>query len=268
MSTQSLLEVSGISRRFGGLMALRNVSFKVNRGEIVGLIGPNGAGKTTAFNVITGTLPPSSGEVRYEGRRISGLPPSRVVVAGLVSPAGGSIRFDGKDITAVNPAVRVRDGISLSPEGRRLFGRMTVLDNLLTGAYTVSSASVIKSTLDEIYGLFPRVRERRHQLAGSLSGGEQQMVAIGRALMAQPRLLMLDEPSLGIAPKVVAEIAHAIQRINRDKKISVILVEQNARLALRLSHNAYALEHGEVVRSGCGDELLADPFVQKAYLGV
>src|SRR5690606_36713862 len=182
--------------------------------------------------------------------------------------AKGSILLDDRDITRQGPAARVHAGIALSPEGRRLFGRMSVQENLLVGAHGVQSRQVINRTLDEIYGLFPRVRERRHQLAGSLSGGEQQMVAIGRALMAQPRLLMLDEPSLGIAPKVVAEIAHAIQRINRDKKISVILVEQNARLALRLSHNAYALEHGEVVRSGCGDELLADPFVQKAYLGV
>lgn len=187
---------------------------------------------------------------------------------GLVPAATGSIRLDGGDISALNPAVRVRSGLALSPEGRRLFGRMTVLDNLLTGAYAVQSRSVRQQTLDEIYDLFPRVKERRRQLAGSLSGGEQQMVAIGRALMANPRLLMLDEPSLGIAPKVVGEIAHAIERINQEKQMSIILVEQNARLALRLSHNAYALEHGEIVRSGRGNELLADPFVQKAYLGV
>jgi branched-chain amino acid transport system ATP-binding protein len=143
-----------------------------------------------------------------------------------------------------------------------------VRDNLLTGAYSVPSRQVQRNTLEEIYELFPRVKERRSQLAGSLSGGEQQMVAIGRALMANPRLLMLDEPSLGIAPKVVAEIAAAIERINKEKRVSIVLVEQNARLALRLAHNAYALEHGEVVRSGRGDELLADPFVQKAYLGV
>jgi branched-chain amino acid transport system ATP-binding protein len=145
---------------------------------------------------------------------------------------------------------------------------MTVLDNLMAGAHGVSSRSRVRARLDEIYTLFPRVQERRAQLAGSLSGGEQQMVAIGRALMAQPRLLMLDEPSLGIAPKVVAEIADAIQRINRDSGIAIVLVEQNARLALRLAHHAYAFEHGEVVRSGKGAELLADPFVQKAYLGI
>ena len=235
-----MLEVTDLTVRYGALEAIRKVNFAVNKGEIVALIGSNGAGKSTTLRAIVG----------------------------LVSTASGAIQFDGSDITMANPANRVRDGISLSPEGRRLFGRMSVLDNLLTGAYSVRSRSDIARMLDEIYDLFPRVFERRSQLAGSLSGGEQQMVAIGRALMAHPRLLMLDEPSLGIAPKVVAEIAHAIQRINKEKGISMILVEQNARLALRLAHNAYALEHGEVVRSGCGDELLADPYVQKAYLGV
>ncbi len=235
-----MLEVTDLTVRYGALEAIRKVNFSVEDGEIVALIGSNGAGKSTTLRAIVG----------------------------LVNAANGSTRFDGRDITALNSAARVRHGISLSPEGRRLFGRMSVLDNLLTGAYSVSSRRVINTMLDEIYDLFPRVRERRHQLAGSLSGGEQQMVAIGRALMAHPRLLMLDEPSLGIAPKVVAEIAQAIERLNKEKGLSIILVEQNARLALRLSHNAYALEHGEVVRSGRGTELLADPFVQKAYLGV
>ncbi|WP_353171165.1 ABC transporter ATP-binding protein [Paracandidimonas soli] len=235
-----MLEVRDLTVRYGALEAIRNVGFSVDAGEIVALIGSNGAGKSTTLRA----------------------------VMGLVPAATGSISLDGKDITTLNSAVRVRGGIALSPEGRRLFGRMTVLDNLLTGAYAVSSRTVRQQTLEEIYDLFPRVKERRRQLAGSLSGGEQQMVAIGRALMANPRLLMLDEPSLGIAPKVVGEIAHAIERINQEKRMSIILVEQNARLALRLSHNAYALEHGEVVRSGRGDELLADPFVQKAYLGI
>lgn len=235
-----MLEVRDLTVRYGALEAIRDISFSVDEGEIVALIGSNGAGKSTTLRAIVG----------------------------LVSAAGGSTSFDGKEITQLNSAARVRSGIALSPEGRRLFGRMSVQDNLLTGAYAVRPRSVIGQMLDEIYDLFPRVRERRRQLAGSLSGGEQQMVAIGRALMAHPRLLMLDEPSLGIAPKVVGEIAHAIQRINKEKGMSIILVEQNARLALRLSHNAYALEHGEVVRSGRGHELLEDPFVQKAYLGV
>lgn len=235
-----MLEVQDLTVRYGALEAVRKISFAVEEGEIVALIGSNGAGKSTTLRAIIG----------------------------LVSSVSGYTRFEGKDITQLNPAVRVRNGIALSPEGRRLFGRMSVLDNLLTGAYAVRSRPVVQQMLEEIYDLFPRVRERRRQLAGSLSGGEQQMVAIGRALMAHPRLLMLDEPSLGIAPKVVGEIAHAIERINKEKRMSIILVEQNARLALRLSHNAYALEHGEIVRSGRGSELLADPFVQKAYLGV
>src|SRR5690606_32115759 len=182
--------------------------------------------------------------------------------------AKGSILLDGQDITRQGSAARVHAGIALSPEGRRLFARMSVQENLLVGAHGVKSNQIINSTLDEIYNLFPRVKERRRQLAGSLSGGEQQMVAIGRALMANPRLLMLDEPSLGIAPKIVAEIAGAIERINKENSMSIILVEQNARLALRLAHQAYALENGEIIRSGKGEELLADPYVQKAYLGV
>ena len=187
---------------------------------------------------------------------------------GLVPIASGQVLMQGHEIGAEPAASRVALGLALSPEGRRLFGRMTVLDNLLVGAHTVHRRADIEQSLKEVYDLFPRVRERRGQLAGSLSGGEQQMVAIGRALMARPRLLLLDEPSLGIAPKIVAEIAAAISRLNRDVGMSIILVEQNARLALKLAHHAYALEHGEIVRTGRGDELLADPFVRKAYLGV
>lgn len=234
-----MLEVQDLKVRYGQLEAVRGVSFSVERGEIVALVGSNGAGKSSTLKALIG-----------------------------LAPASGRIRFDGRDIAGQGSAARVAGGLSLSPEGRRLFGRMSVRDNLLAGAHAVRSRAGVRSRLDEIYTLFPRVRERRDQLAGSLSGGEQQMVAIGRAMMAQPRLLMLDEPSLGIAPKIVAEIAGAIERINRDSGISIVLVEQNARLALRLAHQAYAFEHGEVVCSGSGAELLADPFVQKAYLGV
>lgn len=234
-----MLEVQDLKVRYGQLEAVRGVSFSVERGEIVALVGSNGAGKSSTLKALIG-----------------------------LAPASGRIRFDGRDIAGQGSAARVAGGLSLSPEGRRLFGRMSVRDNLLAGAHAVRSRAGVRSRLDEIYALFPRVRERHDQLAGSLSGGEQQMVAIGRAMMAQPRLLMLDEPSLGIAPKIVAEIAGAIERINRDSGISIVLVEQNARLALRLAHQAYAFEHGEVVRSGSGAELLADPFVQKAYLGV
>ncbi|MGE8637603.1 MAG: ABC transporter ATP-binding protein [Achromobacter sp.] len=235
-----MLDVQDLSVRYGQLEAVRGVSFKVDEGQIVALVGSNGAGKSSTLKALIGLAP----------------------------AAAGRITFEGRDIGRLGSAARVAAGLSLSPEGRRLFSRMSVLDNLMAGAHALRSRSGMRARLDEIYALFPRVLERRAQLAGSLSGGEQQMVAIGRALMAQPRLLMLDEPSLGIAPKIVAEIAGAIERINRDTGIAIVLVEQNARLALRLAHQAYAFEHGEVVRSGRGGELLADPFVQKAYLGV
>lgn len=235
-----MLDIQDLTVSYGPLEAVRNINFSVETGSIVALIGSNGAGKSTTLKSIVG----------------------------LVPAARGRILLDGQDITRQGSAARVHAGIALSPEGRRLFARMSVQENLLVGAHGVKSNQIINSTLDEIYNLFPRVKERRRQLAGSLSGGEQQMVAIGRALMANPRLLMLDEPSLGIAPKIVAEIAGAIERINQDKKITIILVEQNARLALRLSNQAYALEHGEIIRSGKGAELLADPVIQKAYLGV
>lgn len=235
-----MLEVTGLTVRYGALRAVHNIDFAVDAGQVVALIGSNGAGKSTALKA----------------------------VIGLVRAAEGTIRFEGHDIASQGAATRVSAGIALSPEGRRLFGRMSVRDNLLAGAHGVRSRSAVAHSLDEVYALFPRVKERSAQLAGSLSGGEQQMVAIGRALMANPRLLMLDEPSLGIAPKIVGEIAAAIERINRDKGMSIVLVEQNARLALRLSHRAYALEHGEIVRTGKGVELLTDPFVQKAYLGI
>ena len=234
-----MLEVEGLRVRYGALEAVHGASFTVGEREIVALIGSNGAGKSTTLKAVAGSLHTAAGSIRWFGEAVHALPADQ----------------------------RVRRGIALSPEGRRLFGRMTVRDNLLTGAHTVRSAADRTRTLDEIYALFPRVHERREQLAGSLSGGEQQMVAIGRALMAQPRLLMLDEPSLGIAPKVVAEIADAVLRLH-ERGMSVLLVEQNARLALRLAHRAYALERGEVVVQGRGSELLDHPFVRKAYLGI
>jgi len=235
-----MLDVQNLTVRYGALQAVRGVDFAVEEGQIVALIGANGAGKSSTLKALIGLVPVAQGQVHFLGEPIQSAP----------------------------AAARVMRGLALSPEGRRLFGRMSVLDNLLAGGHGVKDRARLNRTLDDIYQLFPRVHERRTQLAGSLSGGEQQMVAIGRALMAQPRLLMLDEPSLGIAPKVVAEIAAAIERLNRERGLSIILVEQNARLALRLSHHAYALEHGEIVCAGSGETLLADPFVQKAYLGV
>lgn len=235
-----MLEVRNLTVKYGSLTAVRGVDFSLDAGQIVALIGSNGAGKSTTLKAIMGMVQADSGDILLHGEPI-----------GHLAAAG-----------------RVGLGIAMSPEGRRLFGRMTVRDNLLVGAYRISSKKEINRSLEMVYSLFPRVKERSEQLAGSLSGGEQQMVAIGRALMAQPSILMLDEPSLGIAPKVVAEIAGAIQTLNVQSGVSIILVEQNARLALKLSHRAYALEHGEVVKTGSGAELLDDPYVRKAYLGI
>ncbi len=234
------LQVHKLSVSYGSLCAVSDASFVVNPGEIVALLGSNGAGKSTTLKALMGLLVPSA----------------------------GLITIDGRDLERETPAARVRRGIALSPEGRRLFPRMTVLDNLLVGAHTVASKLEQSAALQQVYELFPRVAERHSQMAGSLSGGEQQMVAIGRSLMSRPKLLMLDEPSLGIAPLLTAEIAAAIRRLNKETGIAVLLVEQNARLALKMAHRAYVLEQGAVIREGSGAELLADPAVQKAYLGV
>lgn len=235
-----MLEAQSLAVRYGPVAAVQDVSFHVEEGEIIALVGSNGAGKSTTLKALMGLKALTHGDLRWQGQSITG------------APAAG----------------RVAMGIALSPEGRRLFPAMSVFNNLEMGAYTVRNASVRRRTLDLVYSLFPRVFERRHQMAGSLSGGEQQMVAIGRALMAQPRLLLLDEPSLGLAPKVIAEIAHTVEKLNKETGLSIVLVEQNARLALRLSHRAYVLERGEIVRTGTGSELLEDDLVRRAYLGV
>lgn len=235
-----MLEAQGLAVRYGSLEAVRDVSFSVAPGEIIALIGSNGAGKSTTLKAIMGMLPIVRGHMRWRG----------------------------DDLAKRRGDERVRLGLALSPEGRRLFTRMTVDENLLVGAHSQSNSAARKNSLAKVYALFPRVEERRKQLAGSLSGGEQQMVAIGRAMMSEPELLLLDEPSLGLAPKIMAEIALAIQRINLEERRSVILVEQNAKLALRLAHRAYVLEQGRITRTGTGEELLADPAVQTAYLGM
>lgn len=235
-----MLEAKGLSIRYGSLEAVRDVSFRVEPGEIIALIGSNGAGKSTTLKAIMGMLP----------------------------IARGSMHWQGKDLSKRRGDERVRLGLALSPEGRRLFTRMTVLENLLVGAHSQRHAASRAKSLEKVLALFPRVAERRKQLAGSLSGGEQQMVAIGRAMMSEPDLLLLDEPSLGLAPKIMAEIAQAILHINREEKRSVVLVEQNAKLALSLAHRAYVLEQGHIAHSGTGQELLADPAVQSAYLGM
>jgi len=235
-----MLDVRGISVAYGPLTAVRNLSLSVADGAIVSLIGSNGAGKTTTMKAIIGLKPVSGGEIYLDGERIDGA----------------------------SAPQRVGRGIALSPEGRRVFPQMSVLDNLLVGAYSQRDKAHQKKTLDQIYGYFPRLVERRSQMAGSLSGGEQQMVAIGRALMARPRLLLLDEPSLGLAPIIVDEIARIIVEINRDIGMSIILVEQNAKLALNLCNEAFVLETGAVALSGKGRDLLASDYVRRAYLGI
>ena len=234
------LEVKDIVVHYGLVEALHGVSFRIDAGKIVALVGSNGAGKSTTLKALMG----------------------------LKKLTSGSLELDGKRIDTTNSAQRVSMGIALSPEGRRLFPRMSVWENLMVGAHTVGSSQQREKSLQLVYELFPRVQERSDQMAGSLSGGEQQMVAIGRAMMSNPQILMLDEPSLGIAPKIVSEIAQAIRRLNKETGISVILVEQNARLALKMADDAYVFEQGLVIRSGSGQALLNDPFVQKAFLGI
>jgi branched-chain amino acid transport system ATP-binding protein len=237
----SLLELEDVHVAYGRIQALRGVSLRVEEGQIVALIGANGAGKTTTMRAISGIL-------------------------GLQS---GSMRFDGEDLTAIRADLRVKQGISQVPEGRGIFPGMTVAENVDMGAYLRSDrrSPEFASDLERVYTLFPRLAERRSQVGGTLSGGEQQMLAIGRALMARPRLLLLDEPSMGLAPQFIAQIFRVISEINAEGT-TVLLVEQNATQALGLAHEAYVLETGEVTRSGSGAELLADPTIQDAYLGV
>ena len=235
-----LLEVSGLSVNYGHIEALRDVSFGVEEGSIVALIGANGAGKTTTL------------------KTLSGLRPVRA----------GRILLDGKDITRAPAHQRVRLGISQSPEGRGCFPGMTVRENLEMGGFTRRDqrSAAWSQDLDRVFDLFPRLREREKQAAGSMSGGEQQMVAIGRALMARPKVMLLDEPSMGLAPKLIQQIFSIITEINQ-QGTTVLLVEQNAAQALKRADQAYVLETGEIVRSGTGRELAVDPAVKAAYLG-
>jgi branched-chain amino acid transport system ATP-binding protein len=234
----SILELDGVTVAYGSVIALRDVSLVVPEGGIVCILGANGAGKSTLLKA----------------------------VAGLVPLAGGRIRHDGEDISGMPAYEAVTRGIMLCPEGRRLFPLMSVLDNLRMGAYRLRSRAELARRLERVFTLFPRLGERRQQIAGSLSGGEQQMAAIGRALMSAPRLLMFDEPSLGLAPRVIAEVARVVGEISR-AGITVVLVEQNARLALRLSEYGYVLESGSVALKGDSRTLLDDPYVKAIYLG-
>jgi branched-chain amino acid transport system ATP-binding protein len=225
--------------RYDKVTALRDVSLELAPGEIVALIGANGAGKSTALRAITGLRRPAKGEIWFEGARIDQLPPAEIV----------------------------KRGIAMVPEGRRIYPYMTVKDNLLMGAYLRKDSAGIRQDLEKIFVRFPRVKERLGQQAGTLSGGEQEMVAVGRALMARPKLLLLDEPSLGLAPMVVREIAKLITEVNREDKVSVILVEQNSRMALKVSQHAYVLETGKIGLEGPSAELMNDDHIRKLYLG-
>jgi branched-chain amino acid transport system ATP-binding protein len=233
-----LLELQDLDVHYGAIHALRGVSFRVGKGEIVTLIGANGAGKTTTLRAVSGMLRPSKGQIQYEGAPIAGLKPHRLVARGLCH----------------------------APEGRGIFPNLTVTENLQLGAFLRRDGQGIVQDMERGFTLFPRLRERAKQMAGTLSGGEQQMLAIARALMARPRLLLLDEPSLGLAPTLVETIFSIIQEINK-QGVTILLVEQNAHLALGIAKHGYVLETGTVVQSGTGAELLRSPEIRKAYLG-
>ena len=234
---ETLLKVEGINVYYGAIHAIKDISFQVNQGEIVTLIGANGAGKTTTLQT----------------------------VSGLLRSKTGSILFDGQDINTVSADKLVGRGLAQVPEGRRVFLQMSVEENLEMGAYTQPPAGVPRD-LEMVYDLFPRLKERRSQVAGTLSGGEQQMLAMGRALMSHPKLLMLDEPSMGLAPILVEQIFNIIQDLNR-KGSTILLVEQNAQMALSVAHRGYVMETGQIVATGSGAELIESPAIKRAYLG-
>lgn len=235
----ALLEVKNLAVNYGMIKALKGINFEVNEGEIIALIGANGAGKTTTLHTVSGILP----------------------------IAGGNIYLEGKDITKVPAHKIVKMGISQVPEGRRVFSQMTVLENLKMGAFTRKEKdSVIENDLKDIYARFPRLEERKNQMAGTLSGGEQQMLAMGRALMSKPKILLLDEPSMGLSPILVSEIFDIIKAIN-ESGTTILLVEQNAKKALSIANRAYVLETGNIAMSGDASKLINDDNIKKAYLG-
>jgi len=233
-----VLELRELEAAYGDVRAVSGVTLSVRPGEMVALLGPNGAGKSTLLKVI----------------------------AGLLAPRAGSVHWDGQDLRRVSPHRIVERGVAMVPEGRRLFGSMTVEENLELGAFVPHARAQKRASLERVFALFPVLRERRRMTVQALSGGQQQMVAVGRALMTNPRLLMLDEPSLGIAPRLVASIFDGLVEINRSG-VAVFLVEQNVQVALTLAHRAYVLESGRIVGEGAGAELLQDAHVRRAYLG-
>ncbi len=236
---EGVLEVEGIDVYYGELQALWGVSLHIEEGEFISLVGSNGAGKTTTLRAISGLLTPRRGKIIFAGKDITGWPPHRIA----------------------------QEGLAHIPEGRQLFPRLTVLENLKMGAYTPRARERFDETLEFVFTLFPRLKERRDQIAGTLSGGERQMLAIARGLMLRPKLLMLDEPSLGLAPKLVQRVMDTLRRLH-EEGLTILLVEQNVRYALELADRGYVLETGRVVMEGGGRELLEDPRIKKAYLGL
>ena len=235
-----MLEVRDMQTYYGNIQALKGIDLQISEGEIITLIGANGAGKTTTLMSISGIVPPRSGEVIFEGKSISGLSPNEIVA----------------------------QGICQVPEGRRIFPYLTVSENLDMGAFLRTGKQEIKSDIEYIFELFPILAERRNQAGGTLSGGEQQMLAVGRALMAKPRLLLLDEPSLGLAPLVVKQIFEIIKKINQENKTTIFLVEQNANQALKVAHRGYVMENGKITLSDSSQNLMANEEVKMAYLGM
>lgn len=236
----SLLEIKDLNVYYGNIHAIKNLSISVEKGEIVSLIGANGAGKTTTLQTISGIIRPKSGEILYHD----------------------------KNITKMKAHLILKEGIAQVPEGRRIFSHLTVYDNLMLGSYSIKdNIENKKREIEDIYKRFPRLKERKKQLAGTLSGGEQQMLAIGRAIMSRPEILILDEPSMGLAPLLVKEIFEIIKDLNKNSNTTILLVEQNAKMALNIADRAYVLETGKIIKEGNAKDLLNDDIVRKAYLG-
>ena len=238
MSAPPLLDLKRLQVAYGGIQAVKGIDLVVEEGELVCLIGANGAGKTTTLRGITG----------------------------LQSVKGGSIHYNGENITGRPSFTLVRKGLSMVPEGRGVFGALTIDENLAMGAYTRDDAAAVRQDIDRVFHLFPRLKERRRQTAGTLSGGEQQMLAMGRAMMSRPKLLLLDEPSMGLAPLMVQKVFETVVAVAKEG-VTILLIEQNAKLALEVSHRGYVMESGEITLSGTARELLSDPKVRAAYLG-
>ena len=235
----NILNVNDLNVYYGGIHAIKNISFHIKKGEIVSLIGANGAGKTSTLHAISGLVPIKSGE----------------------------ISLNGENVTNIDAHKLVSRGMAHVPEGRRIFTELTVLENLEMGAFTRNDAEQIKKDMEHMFSLFPRLAERKKQLAGTMRGGPQQMLAMARALMSSPSLLLLDEPSMGLAPLLVQEIFNIIERINKEENVTILLVEQNANMALSIADRGYILETGKIILEGTGKELLTNPDIKKAYLG-